>query len=77
MCVEGHESLQADDHHSEQQQLEVLSDCHAIKSHEASQCSNNHLAVRAAAGSHKSNSCQISSAHSEAVQDNPLVSLIK
>ena len=75
--IEGTESLQAEDQETEHQNLEVLSDTHAHKSFEASQCSNNHLGVRAVPGSLKSNSCQISSAHSEAVQDNPLVSLIK
>ena len=77
MYIEGNESLQGEDQETEQQQMEVLSDSHALKSFEASHSSNNHLGVRVVPGSHKSISCQISSAHSEAVQDNPLVCLIK
>jgi hypothetical protein len=77
MYIEGNESLSGEEQETEHQQLEALSDTHALKSYEASHSSNNHLGVRAVPGSHKSNSCQISSAHSEAVQDNPLVCLIK
>ena len=76
MYIEGNESLQGEEQETEQQ-LEALSDSQALKSFEASHSSNNHLGVRVVPGSHKSNSCQISSAHSEAVQDNPLVCLIK
>ena len=59
----------------EQQPLDVNINDHQ-KSSDVSQVSNNHLAVPAT-DSLKTNSCQISSAHSESVQDNPLCCLIK
>ena len=70
------ESVGAVDQVMEQQPLEASQESHR-KDSEVSQLSHNHLAVRAATASQKTSSCQISSAHSESVQDNPLVSLIK
>ena len=47
------------------------------KTSQTPQSTSNQLAVRPATASNKTSSYQISSTHSEAVQDNPLCSVIK
>lgn len=70
------QSVGAVDQVMEKQQLDASFESNPKSSH-ISQNSVNHYEVIPAGTGNNSMSCQISSAHSESVQDNPLSSLIK